>query len=480
MEPRTISALCAGILVFQGIALTQQIPARATTPRISWRVRTLVGDDRLMQWKTGTTSAAFPQLTFVEAVNKTDELGLNAIEGSSAQKVSNQIPKQLDPNLTPDEQNSVRETLKSANMRLVGYRAGQLPSDDASQRKVLEFAKGLGADTVIGSAGASSLSSLDKLANDIGIRVALEGHSDPKTALSGLTGISKQIGLAIDPAVWQTNGVKPIQALAQVKERVVAVNLQDGIGAANLTAFLAELNRLGLRPLFLTFSGSDMPSTIEAFERAVQPVLGAFVVAATKTMPIRSGDTLPRDVKEKIDAAIPRTAYVKPKKARKLLVIDACVANMSHNTIPHFNLAIELMAKYTGAFEAVFNNDLDNLRWPKIKQWDAIYLNDTVGELFPDPEIRQSLLRYVREGGGIGGWHGSPWASRSWRELGDMMAAMDAPHRIEPAYIKLDDPKSPINQAFDGTDCSTGKSIIVFTMKGRQADSTRATKYTCY
>jgi len=26
---------------------------------------------------------------------------------------------------------------------------------------------------------------------------------------------------------------------------------------------------------------------------------------------------------------------------------------MSHNTIPHFNLAIELMAKYTGAFEAV-------------------------------------------------------------------------------------------------------------------------------
>jgi type 1 glutamine amidotransferase len=57
----------------------------------------------------------------------------------------------------------------------------------------------------------------------------------------------------------------------------------------------------------------------------------------------------------------------------------------------------------------------------------------------------------VREGGGIGGWHGSPWASRSWRELGDMMAAMDAPHRIEPAYIKLDDPKSPINQSFDGT-----------------------------
>jgi hypothetical protein len=79
-------------------------------------------------------------------------------------------------------------------------------------------------------------------------------------------------------------------------------------------------------------------------------------------------------------------------------VIDACVANMSHNTIPHFNYAIEMMAKKTGAFQAVFSNDLDNLRWPKIREWDAIYLNDTVGELFADLEIRESLLRYVWEG----------------------------------------------------------------------------------
>jgi type 1 glutamine amidotransferase len=142
---------------------------------------------------------------------------------------------------------------------------------------------------------------------------------------------------------------------------------------------------------------------------------------------------------------------------------------MSHNTIPHFNLAIELMARYTKAFDAVFSNDLENLRWPKIKEFSAIYLNDTVGELFPDPEIRQSLLRYVREGGGIGGWHGSPWASRSWRELGEMMAAMDAPHRIEPAYIKLDDPKSPINQAFDGTGLEHTEEYYRFHYEGPTA-----------
>jgi type 1 glutamine amidotransferase len=209
------------------------------------------------------------------------------------------------------------------------------------------------------------------------------------------------------------------------------------------------MNRLEIRPLFLTLATATA-AEVDAFEKSVQPALAAFVDKASKTMAVRGGNTLPADVKAKIDAAIPRAAYAKPRKPRKLLVVDACVANMSHNTIPHFNLAIELMAKHTGAFEAVFDNDLDNLKWPKIKEWDAIYLNDTVGELFPDFAVRESLLRYVKEGGGFGGWHGSPWVSRSWREIGEMVGAMDAPHRIEPAYLKLDDPKSPLNQAFDG------------------------------
>jgi sugar phosphate isomerase/epimerase/type 1 glutamine amidotransferase len=444
-----------------GSALEQ----RTGTTRVSWRVRTLVGEQRLMQWRTGLAANTFPQLTFTEAAAKADSFGMNAVEGASSQKASPEIQKNLDYNLTAEERTAIQGALKSANVRMIGYRAGALPPDEATQRKALEFAKAMGADTVIVSADAASLASLDKLATELNVNVAL----DAKTALAGLDNLSKRIGLAVDTGAWMANGVKPVDGLALVKERVIAVNLRDrnatgargrdvtiGSGAADMTAFLQEMNRLGLRPLFLTLSpvgGGDgeVAKTVEAFENTVQPVLGAFVISMSKATPIKSGDDLPADVKAKIDAAIPRTPYVKPKKPRKLLVIDACIANMSHNTIPHFNLAIELMAKYTGAFEAVFDNNLDNLKWPKIKEFDAIYLNDTVGELFPDLEVRQSLLRYVREGGGIGGWHGSPWASRSWRELGDMMAAMDAPHRVEPAYLKLDDPKSPINQAFDGT-----------------------------
>ncbi len=301
------------------------------------------------------------------------------------------------------------------------------------------------------------------------------------------------MGVALDTGAWLKNGVKPVDGLATVKGRLKAVYLRDrsglgeegeaaliGTGAAEMGMFFAEMNRLDIRPLYLSLDMArgldpdiELPLTIEAFEATIQPTLAAWVVAASKSMAIRSGDNLPADVKAKIDAAIPRQPYVTPKKPRKLLVMDACVANSAHNTIAHFNLAVELMAKHTGAFEAVFSNDLANLAWPKIKEWDAILLNDNVGELFPDFAIRENVLRYVREGGGMAGWHGSGWVSRSWREIGELFSVMDGPHRIEPAYIKLDDPRSPINQAFGGTGLVHAEEYYIFREDGYAAFYTR-------
>jgi type 1 glutamine amidotransferase len=50
-----------------------------------------------------------------------------------------------------------------------------------------------------------------------------------------------------------------------------------------------------------------------------------------------------------------------------------------------------------------------------------------------------------------------------------MMGGMDAPHRIEPAYIKLDDPKSPINKAFDGTGLQHTEEYYRFNYEGPTA-----------
>lgn len=121
---------------------------------------------------------------------------------------------------------------------------------------------------------------------------------------------------------------------------------------------------------------------------------------------------------------------------------------MSHDTIPLVNSMLESMGRITGAWQAELNNDLNNLKYPKVSDYDGVFLNDNVGELLPDPAVRAGLARFVREGGGLGGVQGTPWASRNWDEFGVMIGAKNAPHWIEQGVMKVYDRTSAIMKPF--------------------------------
>ena len=448
--------------------------ARASAPprestRVTWQMRKTVGDERLLSWRLGVSTDAFRPLAFAEALAKIDALGVPYVEGSSTQ---------LNSNLSPDELAAATNRLRAFSLRMVAYRVESLGADDAARRKVFAFAKAMGVEMIVSSPDPAALADIDKLANEFSINFAIQNRGrketpaywNPKGMLTVLEGRSKRIGVYADLGSWMQEGVKPVDGLSQIKDRLMGANLRDrsamgaggrdvatGSGAAGMTAFFNEVYRLGLKPLFFTVgttgagdASADLSRSVEGFEKAVQPSLGDFVTKASAGMKIRGPEELSADVKQKIEAAIPQQAPAKPKKPRKLLVMDLCVDNMSHNTIPHFNYALELMGKKTGAFEAIFDNDENNLKYPKIKQYDAIFLNDTVGELFPDPAVRAGLLRFVREGGGIGGLHGATYASRNWPEFMEMIGAGDGPHRVQPGVWKFDDPNSPLTKMFGG------------------------------
>jgi hypothetical protein len=110
--------------------------------------------------------------------------------------------------------------------------------------------------------------------------------------------------------------------------------------------------------------------------------------------------------KQQIEAAIPKKAPAKPRKGRRLLVTNLAKNGdrviRGHAAIPGGNYAIELMGKQTGAFEAVFSDDVEMFRPDKLKQFDAVVFNNTQGVLFTDPELR-SLLDFITEGHGFVG-----------------------------------------------------------------------------
>ncbi|KPL24554.1 MAG: hypothetical protein AMJ75_03360 [Phycisphaerae bacterium SM1_79] len=165
--------------------------------------------------------------------------------------------------------------------------------------------------------------------------------------------------------------------------------------------------------------------------------------------------------RQRIEAAAPNKAFVSPRKHRKLLIFDLNVGYGGHGSIPTANQAFTLMGEKTGAFETVITKDPSVFKPRNLRKFDAVFFNNTVGNLFDDPELRQSLLEFVYGGGGLLGVHGTsvaftrwPGAHETWPEFGIMLGARGASHRDsdEHVFIKLDEPTHPINHPFNGKD----------------------------
>jgi len=439
--------------------------------RTGWRVPTIFEAGSFFNWKVGAPASAFKGLTLSEAAVRIDKAELGYVEGSNTQWVSSEIRKNLDYNLTPNELTAIKNRLGKFRVHMVAYHVDGLGPDD---RKVFEFAKSLGVEMIIAAPDPASLPGIDKLANEFGINVAIENlgrketpaYWNPKSFLAALQGRSNRIGIRADTGYWMQEGINPRDALVEVKDKLMAVSLRDrsspggagrdvplGYGVADIKQFLQDIRRLDVKPLFLTLNTTgaldataDLARSVDAFEEALLPVLGPYMVQRSKTLAIRGGSDLPPDVKAKIESAIPRNAPATPHKARKLLVLDQ---HMGHGTIVHTNYALELMAK-SGAYEAVFSNDLDNLKYDKIRQYDAVMLNSTECDVSADPTVREGLLRYVREGGGIGGIHAASWSTAFWPEFMEMFGASQGPHKTQPATLKIDDPSSSLTKSFGG------------------------------
>jgi len=400
----------------------------------------------IIGWKIGVQADSLRPLNFWDAAAKIDVLGVGYVEGASTQKFDLDIPKNLDDSLTPNEILAVRDRLNALSLAMTAYRVPAVGTDEESARKLFEFARSLGVETIVSERMPESLPLVDKLANEYAINVAICGN--PREILAAVGNLSQRVGVCGDMSAWVKAGIKPADAVGELKTRLLTVHIASGTpGAGEL---LHQLYALNLKPSLITVTGTA--AAFEEFEKAVRPSLADKVDQMSKAAAIRGPERLTTDVRSQIDADLPTKAIAVPKKARKLLVLDLNVAYGGHASIPAENYALEQMGKRTGAYEAVFSNDLDNLKYDKIKQYDAVYLNNTVGMIFVDLDVRDGLLRFVREGGGLGGNHGTSHVSMDWPEFHDMIGVVRGIHRenTEKAWIKIDDPKSPLTVPFEG------------------------------
>ena len=157
--------------------------------------------------------------------------------------------------------------------------------------------------------------------------------------------------------------------------------------------------------------------------------------------------------RSKIEKALPAKAIVQPAKARKLLIFDLNVNYGGHPSMYYAEAAFELMGAKTGAFTTVVSRDPAVFKKESLKQFDAVFFNNNVGNCFSDAVLRQNLMEFVTGGGGVMGVHGTtvaftqwPGAVEDWPEFGVMLGARGANHKKSDELVvaRFDDAGHPL------------------------------------
>ncbi len=160
---------------------------------------------------------------------------------------------------------------------------------------------------------------------------------------------------------------------------------------------------------------------------------------------------------QKIEKAMPTRATIRTRRSRnrKLLVFWRCEGYF-HTSIPVVNKALEIMGKKTGAFDVVITDDYSVFTAQKLKQFDAVCLNNTTGLKFnPEetPERCKALMDFVKGGKGIVGVHAATDNFNQWPEAREMMGGKFTGHPWGSRgtwAIKIDEPDHPLMKAFKG------------------------------
>ena len=142
--------------------------------------------------------------------------------------------------------------------------------------------------------------------------------------------------------------------------------------------------------------------------------------------------------------------------------------------IPYGEAGLTAIGQASGAFQPVVSDDIVVFTPENIKQFDAIVLNNASGPwITPTPTdmakgalkkygsdahavemvLRQSLLDFVEEGGGVVSLHYAIAANRHWPEFKELFGATFTGHPWnEEIGVTVEEPEHPLVAAFDGKD----------------------------
>jgi len=252
------------MLVFSPLCIAQEPAKPAGAPNA----------EKLLGWRLACQAYSFNHFSFFEAVDKNASLGLKYIEAYPGQKLSPEKPDvKLDQDMSEETMAAVKAKLDSAGVKLVDYGvvtpSDKLAADEKEWRKLFDFAKKMGIETIVSEPKPEAMPLLDKLTEEYGINISIHNHPKPSQYWNPdhlaevIKGHSKRIGSCADTGHWMRSGVDPLEALKKLDGRIISLHFKDlnemgprahdvpwGTGKADVKVLLTELKRQGFKGVF--------------------------------------------------------------------------------------------------------------------------------------------------------------------------------------------------------------------------------------
>ncbi len=242
------------------------LPAPSTP---SARLTSAIIAQEKLGWRLGLTAYSFKDNTLFETIDKAAELGIWYLDGLNVQKVSADIPKDFDYNLTKEELLQVRRKLLDKGVAITNYYIHDIPNDEAVCKMIFEFGKIMGIEAFISEPKPEALDLIEKYCVEYNIKLAIHNHGkdispvywDPKNLLKVIEKRSRLIGACADIGYWQRNGIDPVTAINTLKDRLITIQVHDldekspkghdvawGTGISNLENVFKTMQQAGIKP----------------------------------------------------------------------------------------------------------------------------------------------------------------------------------------------------------------------------------------
>jgi sugar phosphate isomerase/epimerase len=184
-------------------------------------------------WQLAIHSYTFQKFSIFDAIDKTAALGVKymSISGSCSLDGSNKLTT---VDLSDSQREAIDKKLKAHGFgKFVNIGVVQLPADEAKSRKVFEFAKKWGIDTLVAEPEPDALDTVEKLCKEYNIKVAIHDHPkpshywNPDTVLAAVKGRTPLMGACADVGHWMRSGLDPLECLKKLQGRIICLHFKD-------------------------------------------------------------------------------------------------------------------------------------------------------------------------------------------------------------------------------------------------------------